>query len=222
MKKNIYRTVLFILLLLAAGFSYSCSRLKKIDERNAAVPAMPAEKVPEATSPDADPAAPEETEISAETAGSLFVYVCGNVNSPDVYACGRGDRVIDAVRRAGGFTDGAAAEYLNLAEPVADGMKIYVPSVREVQEGTVPEFAASSGQPVSGAASAGSSKTGKVNINTASMEELMTLPGIGETRAQSIIDYRKASGKFKKAEDLMNIPGIKDGSFQKLKDHISV
>lgn len=163
---------------------------------------------------------------------SCYVYVCGQVTSPGVYKLEEGQRIFEAVELAGGFTGEARPEYLNLAEPVFDGMKILVPDEAQASDpswngqigsDTVPETGGSG----FGAADAYSQDRGavpmkKVNINSASKEELMTLTGIGESRAADIIRYRTEQGAFSRIEDIMNVPGIKEASFRKLKDQIEV
>ena len=108
---------------------------------------------------------------------------------------------------AGGMTEEAAAYALNLARIAVDGEQIYVPDAEEIQ-----------GQSIL----SGSGYEKKVNINTASMEELMTLTGIGEAKAESIIRYREENGGFQSIEDLMEIGGIKEGVFEKIKDDITI
>lgn len=163
---------------------------------------------------------------------SCYVYVCGQVVNPGVYRLEEGMRIFEAVELAGGFTEEARPEYLNLAEPVFDGMKILVPDEAQASDpswngqigsDTVPETGGSG----FGAADAYSQDRGavpmkKVNINSASKEELMTLTGIGESRAADIIRYRTEQGAFSRIEDIMNVPGIKEASFRKLKDQIEV
>ena len=145
---------------------------------------------------------------------TVFVYVCGAVNAPGVYELKKDARVFEAVGLAGGMTQEAAPEAVNQARAVADGEQIYVPTVQEAQmqgagvmESIVTENADGSG---------------KVNINTAGKEELMTLTGIGEAKAQSILDYREEHGRFGSAEDLMQIEGIKEGVFNKIKEDITI
>ena len=150
----------------------------------------------------AEAADPEE-----ETAASVWVYVCGEVRSPGVYELPEGSRITDAVEAAGGMTEGAAGTYLNLAETVSDGQKIEIPSVEMAQ--TLEEAAAEG-------------TSGLVNLNRATEAELMTLSGIGESKAKEIIRYRESKGGFQKPEDLMNIPGIKEGVFNKIRDQITV
>ena len=96
---------------------------------------------------------------------------------------------------------------LNQAEKLSDGQKIYVPTISESEESDN---------------ASGISADGKVNINRATAEELMTLPGIGESKANDIISYRETNGSFAKIEDIMNIPGIKDGVFNKISGSITV
>ncbi len=144
--------------------------------------------------------------------GAVYVYVCGAVNNPGVYELSSDSRVYEALEMAGGITDDAAATALNLAERIYDGQQIYVPTWEEFQEG----WTSSSAAEEAGDASA------LININTATKEELMTLTGIGETRAESIIAYREENGPFAAIEDLMLVSGIKEASFEKIKDYITV
>lgn len=145
-----------------------------------------------------------------------YVYVCGAVRSPGVYKLKNNARVFEAVEMAGGLTEDAAGEYINQAETVTDGGRIYVPTLEEAQEsGTgVGENGVTVGSD--------GNLQGKININTAGKEELMQLTGIGESKAQSILDYRKKHGSFKSTEELMQIEGIKEGVFSKIKDNITI
>ncbi len=151
-----------------------------------------------------------------KTALPFYVHICGEVVSPGVYELEDGSRVFQAVERAGGFTDQAAAEYLNMAERITDGMKIVVLSREEA------EAAKARGElSLSQTASPEAQKT-KVNLNTATKEELMTLRGIGEAKADDILRYRESHGGFQKIEDIMKISGIKDAAYQKIKEDITV
>ena len=107
---------------------------------------------------------------------------------------------------AGGFSEDADRTYINLADSVKDGQKLYVPKLGEV----LPQE------------QAGGIEAAKININTATSQQLMTLPGIGESRAKDIIDYRQKNGKFKSISDIKKISGIKDAAFDKIKDLICV
>ena len=157
-----------------------------------------------------------------------YVYVCGEVNCPGVYTLPEGARIYEAIELAGGFTGEAAESWLNLAEPVCDSMKLEVPSRTQAKD---PSWQAKSqagsannaGATGGGAnGAAGKSQAALVNINTASLEELMTLKGIGASRAEDIVRYRQEAGGFTKIEDIMKVPGIKEAAFQKIKDNIIV
>ena len=157
--------------------------------------------------------------------GSICVHVCGAVKDPGVYELGVDSRIADAVRAAGGFTDKASKNYLNLAAVVTDGQKITVPTKAETRNGgtdgnnSLTGNAADNGQGDSPGSAPGNKGTA-VNINTAGIEELMTIPGVGESKAESIIEYRQKNGNFKCKEDIMNITGIKEGVFSKISDYI--
>ena len=133
----------------------------------------------------------------------IYVYVCGHVVSPGVYRLEADARICDALKLAGGVSDDGNPEALNQAEQMSDGQTIYVPGIGE--EAAQPETAA---------------KDGLIDINTADRESLMTLPGIGESKAEVIIRYREEHGLFQTIEELMEIPGIKEGVFNKMKEYI--
>lgn len=145
-------------------------------------------------------------ENAEETAATAFVYVCGEVENPGVYEVATGSRIFEAVSLAGGLTADADVDAVNQAEVVSDQQMIRIPVI---------------GEEPSEAAEAAVSD-GKINLNTATREELMTLPGIGESKAASILSYREEHGSFSDITDLMNIPGIKDGVFSKLKEKVKV
>ncbi len=162
-----------------------------------------------------------------EESNTISVYICGAIHEPGVYELEVGSRIYHVVEEAGGMTQEAMTTYLNQAQELVDGQKIYVPTVQEVEEGTVDAFtwsADSSGTSISssGNESVVSDGSDKVNINTATQAELMTLPSIGESKANSIIEYREANGGFNTIEDLMNITGIKDGVFSQVEAYITV
>lgn len=157
----------------------------------------------------------EDAEVSAETAAPqndyVIVHVSGAVISPGVYRIEGSMRVADAIEAAGGFCSNASDDNLNLAEPLADGEKITVLTRKQVKK-------------LNNKAS--SDKTGEnselININTASKEELMTLPGLGEAKADAVIKYREDNGGFKNTEEIMNISGIKEGVYSKISQYITV
>lgn len=168
----------------------------------------------------------EETAWNTDTSDSepFVVYVTGEVIKPGVYELKQGSRIIDALSEAGGYSENASETYLNLAEVISDGQMIYVPSDAEIENGTF-DMAMTSGGNTGGNTGLGTGKDNKsdlVNLNTASKEELMTLPGIGESKAEKIIAYRETNGKFSSPEGIMQISGIKDGLYNKIKDRICV
>ncbi len=140
-------------------------------------------------------------EESAVEPVSIYVYVCGAVESPGVYELPEDARVNDALQAAGGFGEDAVTEYMNLAARVTDGEKLYFPTAEEAETLLREER---------------ENQQGLVNINTAGVSQLMELPGIGESRAQDIIAYREEHGDFLTAEDLMKVPGIKENMYGKL------
>lgn len=145
----------------------------------------------------------EKIESASQKNSQIYVYVCGYVEQPGVYALETGSRIFDALERAGGVTEEGKPEALNQAEPLEDGQTIYVPGLYEETESADIE-------------------DGLIDINKADKAILMTLPGIGEAKADIIIQYREEHGEFKSIEDLMEIPGIKKGVFDKIKDSIKV
>lgn len=144
--------------------------------------------------------------IKQETASEKFIYVhvCGHVLNPGVYEVLEGSRLYEAIDAAGGVSEDGCADELRLAGKVADGDRIYVPGENESPAAAYPE------------------DKSLVNINTAALEELMTLPGIGKTRAADIINYREDNGAFLSIQDIMKVSGIKEAAFNKIKDKIRV
>ena len=138
---------------------------------------------------------------------SIVVYVTGAVLHPGVYEVGGNMRVSDAIEAAGGFKNNAAADYLNLAAQLSDGEKITVPTKKEAKALNKDDD---------------SDESHLVNINTAAKEELMTLPGIGESKADAIIAYRQENGGYRNIEELMQISGIKEGVYSKISEYITV
>jgi competence protein ComEA len=155
----------------------------------------------------------QQTELNEPE--KIIVDVKGQVKKPGVYSSSQGERVIDVINRAGGITENADESQVNFAEHVQDAMVIYIPAKGE--EGL--EIAGTSITP-SGSGSSG--KPGMINLNKADVNELQTLPGIGPAKAASIIEYRETNGPFKAVEDLKNISGIGEKTFEKLKELISV
>ena len=152
-------------------------------------------------------------EVQLETESEeklLYVYVCGAVRTPGVFSFKEGARVWEAIEAAGGFLEDARTDYWNQAMVLNDGEMIYVPRLNEDVED--PEVKANSQD----------SEDGRIDINTASKEQLMGLPGIGESKALQILSYREEHGEFSSTEDIMNVPGIKEAMYSKIKDYIRV
>lgn len=153
----------------------------------------------------------EAAEQAAETRvvepQTVYVYVCGAVRTPGVVEVPEGSRAAEALELAGGMTTEADPFYVNLAEIVTDGQKLYFPTASEAEE-------------LEAAGKAAEERL--VNINTASAEELCTLPGIGASRAADIVRYREKNGAFQTKEDIMKVSGIKQNAYDKLCDRITV
>ena len=146
------------------------------------------------------------TESSTEPI-KIYVHICGEVNNPGVYELAEGSRIFEAVEAAGGFTEEAAQASLNLAQVISDEEQIVILTQDEAAEKARLER---------------EQAAGIVNLNTASKEQLMTLTGIGESRAEDILRYRKEYGGFQAIEEIMNVPGIKESAYLKIKDSITV
>lgn len=151
----------------------------------------------------------EKTEVSTTQETVIFVDIKGAVKNPGVYQMKVGDRVKDALDAAGGLTAEADSQKVNLAKRLEDQMVIVVPKVGEEAE-EIP----------AGATSKEEAKEGKVNINTATVEELKTLKGVGEKKAEAIIEYRKKNGSFQTKEDLMKVRGIGKKLFESFQERI--
>ncbi len=153
-------------------------------------------------------AQPKQAEQNEETDTTIYVHICGAVQSPGVYEVPENYRLYELLSLAGGETDEGCADALNLAEVLQDGQRIVIPTASEAETmRTMTEQAVTDGL---------------ININTATANELIKLPGIGEAKAADIIQYREEYGKFQTISDIMKISGIKDALFQKIKDLITV
>lgn len=176
---------------------------------------------------------------AAQNQGSIWVHICGAVKCPDVYELPTGSRVYEAVKLAGGFTEEADESYVNQAQPLSDGVKVVIPTREQTRSLAAGEgdggigivgatgLQADDGNPGSttgtdsGEAS-GTSADGRVNINTATETQLCGIAGIGATRAAAIVAYRQEHGSFARIEDIMNVSGIKEGTYAKIRDSITV
>lgn len=160
----------------------------------------------------------------------LCVHVCGAVMRPGVYELPAGCRVYEAVQEAGGFSESADQDYVNQAQTLRDGVKLVIPTREEVAalsaaEDNKTEATAGIVEEASRdieTEESGQTADGRININTATEAELCNIPGIGGTRAAAIVAYRESHGSFQKPEDIMNVSGIKEGLYGKIKDSIRV
>ena len=150
-----------------------------------------------------------ESAAGRESAGTVFVDVSGCVKHPGVYEVTSTSRVFEVIEKAGGVTKDADTSSINQAEPVTDGQKINVPDKK-------------SGPPAQGSSAAAEqqSSDGKVSINTADSEELQKIPGVGPVTAENIISYRESNGSFKSIDDIKNVSGIGEKTFEKMKSTI--
>ena len=130
-----------------------------------------------------------------------FVHICGAVKNPGIYRIRKGERLYEAIEEAGGFDEEADTEVVNLAKELSDAEQIRIPYIGENIQ---------------------AEEDGLINLNKADVSELVTIPGIGESRANAIIEYRNINGGFKDIEELKNIPGIKDATFNKIKPYVCV
>lgn len=176
----------------------------------------------------AEPASEEEM---SQTERIIYVHVCGAVQHPGVYPMAEGTRVYEAVALAGGFLPEADEQWLNQAAVIGDAQKLYVYSKEETRQMEAEPLRnswtggeeAAQNPGTAGDADVSLSDGGDlVDLNTASKEELMTLPGIGEAKAEAILQYRSEHGGFSDVQELLQISGIKEGVFSRIKDRITV
>lgn len=238
MKLRRIKAAAIVVLFLTAGVLYSANRSQDIflyENGFSAGETADDSEVMDSTSAESGSAATDASDKSSnpefssgktesgepETEVRVHVHVCGAVKDAGVYLVPENSIVADAIEAAGGVLEGGAVDYLNLAGTISEGDKIYVPYLTDVEEpcGAVQSSFGS------GAQSGQEGDNGQsplVNINTADSAQLMTLSGIGQTRAEAIIAYRESNGNFRKIEDIMKVSGIKEGAFNKIKDQITV
>ncbi|HEV7957415.1 MAG: competence protein ComEA [Microbacteriaceae bacterium] len=165
---------------------------------------------PEASRSGAGPTTANDA-VGDQPTASIFVHLLGAVTRPGLYELRDGDRAVDAVAAAGGFTATADQAGLNLARQLTDGEQIYVPVIGEVPAGPLPPDGAGAGQ-----------GAGKVDLNSADEATLDTLPGVGPATAQRILDWREQNGRFTAIEDLLSVTGIGEKTFAELKNLVTV
>ncbi len=169
----------------------------------------------------------EQASVTTETTDLISIYICGEVTNPGIYEAPKGVILNDIIEDAGGFTEDASVNNINLVYQITCNMSVYIPSRSEIEGGfTGGDIIRQDGVYVWGNNSGGGTDNGStgtlmVNINTASVEELRSLPGIGEVTAQAIADYRKNT-PFTAIEDIKNVTGIGDSKYNRIKDYICV
>lgn len=192
MDKNRIFYAIFIALILICGIIYNLS----LNNNRADAVSQTSELINEPST--------QETTLVDVACKMIYVQLSGQVNNPGVYQLKEGSRIFEAIRAAGGLKKGIVDCPINQARVVRDGEMIYIPSNIEasnyIKENSDSEL---------------------ININTATKQELMTLPGIGESKALSIIEYRENNNGFSTIEDIMKVGGIKQAMFDKIKEHIT-
>ena len=194
---NMKRKILYFIgfILLCAGVMSACREELLLQEVSAGQTVNSEEASSEGEN---GPVGPEAS-VTSPTLQVIYVHVCGAVNEPGVYELKEGDRVNDAVNLAGGFDEEADRDAVNLVSVVSDGEQIRIPFIGENMN--TPD-------------------DGLININEADADELCEIPGIGESRAKAIVDYRKEHGGFTNTEELMQVPGIKEGIYARIIPYI--
>lgn len=222
MKRKLNRKIILLLLAglaVLSGCSDSVSVLKTGEEESA----EQSQKTGETEEPQSEDAEGTAEKLPVEEpAGeqTIFVDVCGAVNVPGVYQLPAESRIFQAVEMAGGFREDAAVELVNQAEALNDGQQIRIFTREEARQQA--EAGVAVGDPQMTNQETDTSGEGLVNLNRADKSALMTLTGIGETRADAILAYRETHGGFSAVEELMQVEGIKEKTYEKLKDKITV
>ncbi|MDE6750150.1 MAG: helix-hairpin-helix domain-containing protein [Lachnospiraceae bacterium] len=229
MKKNILKITLFFLLPLLT--LTACTGKQDIAfELEEQGKAQETEYVPDVeTTVDDGNAAAEEVIIIKEPA-VIYVHICGAVVNPGVYALDAGSRVFEGIEAAGGFSEEACEDYVNQAEELRDGQRLIIPTLEEVDavkdNGSNQESwridALEAEQSAVGEAVPTGNADGLININTADESELSSIDGIGAGKAAAIVKYRQENGNFQTIQDIMKVSGIKEGTYEKIKDKITV
>lgn len=176
----------------------------------------------------------ESGSLAQDTAQAqkIYVHICGAVVNPGVYELEEGSRVFEGIEAAGGFGEDACEDYVNQAGRLNDGERLIIPTIEEIEAAkadgsyqymwAADAAAASAGTSGTETLAASTNNTGMVNINTATESELGSISGIGAGKAAAIVKYRQENGSFASIEDIMNVSGIKEGTYEKIKDKITV
>ena len=219
-----------ILVFISAGCGKSQLEVETVVESTgqADEPLEPSESLVASKSTVEEPSETQDINIESASSGdsqsitTICVYVCGAVAQEGVYELPNGSRLADALEAAGGYAENAVHGYLNLAEPLVDGERIYFPYLDEEEKLDMASGAEADLKSDFKSKSDTKSINGLVNINTASIDELKTLSGIGDSRAEDIVAYREANGSFSSIEDIKNVSGIGESIFSKIKPYITV
>ena len=214
-----------VLLLAALGVTVAITAIGQVGhsvEVAANTPAAGGSAAPASPTGDPNDASGSPTPGGDTPAPGVFVHVLGAVARPGLFEVHQGARVVDVVAAAGGLLPTADEAGLNLARLVTDGEQLYVPVQGETGPGPPAGVPAGSGQAAGGEPGGTGAAAPKVNLNTATLADLDTLPRIGPAMAQRILDYRDAQGRFTSVDDLRNVTGIGDKTFAALQDLITV
>jgi SLBB domain./Helix-hairpin-helix motif. len=214
MSKKYLIVIFSCLFITVAGICYSCSYNKEHGQEvlvTSLEDGRDSEKFGGSSGEKITDGAGGDSKVNVETADEgpelIYVHLCGAVANPDVYRVEAGSRLVDIIELAGGLSPEAAGDYVNQAMVVEDGQRIYIPTKDELKDLALTDYM----QGAHNSKSDDDATDSKVNINTADENTLMSLPGIGQARAKSIIEYRDKNGGFSDIKDLMNVPGIKEG-----------
>lgn len=229
-RKGLVTALLFLLTLGMGGCRHDSSVYTAgVEETVQIQTSQTTEKPAHSDLPETESGTEEELrEPQPETAGQTvgYVHICGAVNCPGVYPIHPGMRLFEAIELAGGFSQEADETWLNQAQQLQDGQRWYVYTREQTQELSQPQTqqmdpaaqqSVSDGQQLQQA-----DETDRVNLNTADKDTLMSLPGIGEARAEAIIQYRTEHGGFTAIEEIQQISGIKGAVYSKIEDRITV
>lgn len=213
-KQKIVLAILIIILIIGGFYVYNIRFKNDLEE----------ESIEENSKGLIDTFLDEKVSEKLESSEKVIVHVTGAVNNEGIVELKEGERVSDAIEKAGGKKENADLSKINLAYVLEDGQKIYVPKIGEISdEGDKKEYVVTGyGENMIVDGNNEGERDGKVNINTANQTELETLPGIGTTTASKIIDYRNKNGKFKRIEDIQNVKGIGNSKFENIKENICV
>jgi len=217
-KDKIIKISIILIIFILCGCLYSCKDSEKtvvsLEEQTQGAKDETESKPTSDVETDAKSSASNNIEAEKETESKklICVYICGEVQTPGVYQVEEGARMYQVVELAGGILETGAQNYLNLAESVTDGQKVVVPTIEEASQLETVQVDSTKEE----------SSSKYININTADEATLDSLPGIGASKAKNIIAYRESNGGFKSVEELMQIEGIKEGVYNKIKDMITV